>query len=163
MSNEQRLYTLKQIAFSLGMTPVGAKKALVKENVSMIKDNGKWYVDPAEFHRATRFSGIKVDKQSAQQPNQQLVTVESNVSQSLDKENNYLKQIIEIKDKQIEKLERDKADHKEEAKQWKDQAQKLLLLPPADNKQKATPMLLVAVSLGFLVVIALLITLFFIR
>ena len=97
------------------------------------------------------------------QLNQQLVTVEGNVSQSLDKENNYLKQIIEIKDKQIEKLEQDKADQKEEAKQWKDQAQKLLLLPPADNKQKATPMLLVAVSLGFLVVIALLITLFFIR
>lgn len=155
MSDEQRLYTLKQIAFSLGMTPVGAKKALLKEKVSMIKDNGKWYVDPAEFHRATRFSSIKVDKQSAQQPNQQLVTVEGNVSQSLDKENNYLKQIIEIKDKQIEKLEQDKADHKEEARQWQEQAQRLLLSAPANNKQ--TNCLIVAVLLAFGIVLAILI------
>ena len=89
------------------------------------------------------------------QLNQQLVTVEGNVSQSLDKENNYLKQIIEIKDKQIEKLEQDKADHKEEAKQWQEQAQRLLLSAPANNKQ--TNWLIVAVLLAFGIVLAVLI------
>ena len=166
MTNTKGFYTLKQIAIALNMTPLGAKKALVKKGVSMIKEDRKWYVDPTEFHRIPKFSNIKVDKLETQPPNQPLVTVnpvKGDVAETLSKENNHLKEIISLKDQQISQLKQDKVDQKAETRQWQEQAQKLLLLPPADNKQKATPMLLVAVSLGFLVVIALLITLFFIR
>ena len=159
MSRTKGFYTLKQVAYALDMTPEGVKKALDKQGLTMVKRDREWYIDPAEFHRSERFSNVEISELPKQNKQKPLSTVEvkkGENSPNLAQENKHLKEIIGLKDQQITRLETDK-------EQWKDQAQKLLLLPPADNKQKATPMLLVAVSLGFLVVIALLITLFFIR
>ena len=153
------MYTLLQISQALNMTKNGAKKALIREGISIQREAGKIFVDPAEFHRVARFSNVVVVQWEGEQPQKQLVQVHRKMTTS---EPNYQQENKLLREELTREKEL-KIFYKVQMEDWKDQAQKLLLLPPADNKQKATPMLLVAVSLGFLVVIALLITLFFIR